>query len=77
MKTIDKAEPGTLSILLIEDEQQEDVCYVMERFRDQEAMDAHMNGEAGKAVGPVMKEMVLSREGGVFKEVAGFLSKDE
>jgi quinol monooxygenase YgiN len=77
MSTIKTAEPGTLSILLIEDVSDPDVVYVMERFENQAAMDAHMNGDAGKAVGPTIKALMKNREGGVFKEVAGFLSKDE
>jgi hypothetical protein len=36
-----------------------------------------MNGEGAKKVGPVIRELMKSRDGGVFKAVAGFLSKDE
>jgi quinol monooxygenase YgiN len=74
---IEKNEPGTLSILLIEDENDENVVYVMERFGDQKGLEGHMNGEAGKKALPVVKELMESREGGFFKEVAGFVSKDE
>jgi quinol monooxygenase YgiN len=77
LKVIDKEEPGTLSIMLIADEKNEDVTYVMERFKDQAAMEAHMNGSGGASVGPVIKECVKERDGGVFKAVAGFVSKDE
>jgi len=77
LATIDKEEPGTLSILLIEDDSKDDVTFVMERFKDQSAMDAHMNGSGSSKVGPVMKECVKSRDGGVFKYLTGFISKDE
>lgn len=77
LSTIKTDEPGTLSILLIEDDSDADVVYVMERFKDQSAFDEHMNGEGAKKVGPVIKELMKSRDGGVFKAVAGFLSKDE
>jgi quinol monooxygenase YgiN len=74
---IDTHEPGTLSILLIEDDQDADVTYVMERFKDQAAIEAHMNGPGAAKVGPLLKELVAGRVGGKFREVAGFVSKDE
>jgi quinol monooxygenase YgiN len=77
MAGIDKNEPGCLTILLIEDDQDEDVTFVMERFENEAALDAHMNGPAAAKVGPLVKEFVKSREGGKFKELTGFLSKDE
>ena len=77
LTTIDKEEPGTLSILLIEDDSKDDVTYVMERFKDEAAFQAHMNGSGSSKVGPVMKSCVKSREGGAFKYLAGFISKDE
>jgi quinol monooxygenase YgiN len=77
LSTIDKEEPGTYSILLIEDDTHDDITYVMERFVNQAAFDAHMNGDGAKKVGPIVQKLMKSRDGGVFKEVAGFLSKDE
>ena len=77
LTTIDKEEPGTLSILLIEDDSKDDVTFVMERFKDEAAHHAHMNGSGSAKVGPVMKSCFKSREGGVFKYLSGFISKDE
>jgi quinol monooxygenase YgiN len=77
MSDIDTHEPGCLSILLIEDDQDADVTYVMERFKDQAALEAHMNGPGAAKVGPILKELVAGRVGGKFREVAGFVSKDE
>jgi quinol monooxygenase YgiN len=77
LKDVDTHEPGTLTILLIEDDTDENVSFVMERFADQAALEAHMNGPGAAKVGPLVKEAVKSREGGMFKEVTGFLSKDE
>jgi quinol monooxygenase YgiN len=77
LKTIDEEEPGTLSILLIEDNSKPDVMYVMDRFKDQASFEAHMNGSGSSKVEPVLKECVKSREGGEFKYLTGFLWKDE
>jgi quinol monooxygenase YgiN len=77
MGDIDTHEPGTLSILLIEDDQDADITYVMERFKDQAAIEAHMNGPGAAKVGPLLKGLVTGRVGGKFREVAGFVSKDE
>jgi quinol monooxygenase YgiN len=77
LPAIDKEEPGTLSILLIEDDSNENVTYVLERFKDQAAFEAHMHGSGAAKVMPIVEDCMKTREGGVFKEVAGFLSKDE
>jgi quinol monooxygenase YgiN len=74
---IDKEEQGTLSIVLIADETDENVTFVMERFDGQAGLEGHMNGTAAKEVHEKLGDWVESREGGFFKEVAGFLSKDE
>ena len=66
-----------MSILLIEDGNDPNVSFVLERFADKKGLEGHMNGEAGKKALPVVKELMESREGGFFREVAGFLSKDE
>lgn len=73
---IEKNEPGTLSILLAEDGSNEDVTFVLERFQDQAALEAHMNGPGAAKVGPLVKEYVVDREGGLFKYVSGFIGKD-
>jgi len=65
---IDKHEPGTLSIILIEENSNEDVTYVMARFADKTFFDAHMEGIACAKVGSLVKEVVELREGGMFKE---------
>jgi quinol monooxygenase YgiN len=75
LKKIKTDEPGTLSIILVEDEKQPDVCYVMERFKDQEAVEAHMKGSAD--VRDKFAEYIQDRQGIFAKEVAGFVSKDD
>jgi quinol monooxygenase YgiN len=74
---LEKSEPGTLSILVVEDESNEDVAWVFERFRNTEAVEAHMNNPESKAVAGVVFPLMVSQEGGLFKAVAGFVSKDE
>jgi len=75
LKKIETDEPGTLSIVLVEDENKPDVCYVMERFKDQEAVDAHMKGSA--AVRDQFASYIQERESIFAKAVAGFVSKHE
>jgi quinol monooxygenase YgiN len=77
LSNIDKTEPKTLSIFVVEDEANEDVAFVMERFADKEGLDAHMGNPDAKGVLSVVGPLIKSREGGVFKFVAGFISKDE
>lgn len=77
MADIDQHEPGTLSILLIEDDSGENVTFATERFAENAAFEAYMHGPRAAKVGPLFKYSIKSREGGVFKEIAGFLSKDE
>ena len=75
---IEADEPGTYSILVIEDEKNEDVTYVTKRFANQAAADANTVGSAEAKVRPAIQNLVKSEEGGVFKEFGGgFLSKDE
>lgn len=77
MDQIKVNEPGTLSILLIEDESDPDVVFVMERFKDQAAVDAHMNNPQTGEVRSKFAEYVKAREGVTGKEVAGFISKND
>jgi hypothetical protein len=51
--------------------------YVMDRFKDQAAFEADVNGSGSSKVEPLLKECVKSREGGEFKYLTGFISKDE
>jgi quinol monooxygenase YgiN len=66
---IEKEEPGTLTILLIESEGNEDVVYAIERFRDDEAIQAHGRGSGMPRIMPVFEDVVILRDGGVCKEV--------
>lgn len=66
---IDKEEEGTLTILLIESEANENVMYVMERFMDDEAVQKHGRGSGIPVIMPVFQEAVILRDGGVCKEV--------
>jgi quinol monooxygenase YgiN len=77
LPSMEKDEPGTLSVMLIEDDTDGDVTYVMERFNGKSGMEAHGKGAAAAKAMPIVGPLVKSREGGVFKEIAGFLSKDE
>jgi len=75
MEKIKTDEPGTLSIVLIEDEANPDVLYVMERFKDQAAVEEHMNASA--KVRDLFAGYIKQREGGFMREVTGFVSKDD
>jgi quinol monooxygenase YgiN len=66
---IDKEEPGTLTILLIESEGNENVMYTMERFRDDEAIQTHGRGSGIPKIMPFFQDVVILRDGGVCKEV--------
>ena len=66
---IDREEEGTLTILLVESEQDENVLYVMERFRDDEAIQKHGRGSGIPVIMPVFQGIVILRDGGVCKEV--------
>jgi quinol monooxygenase YgiN len=77
MPKMEKGEPKTLSVFVIEDDTDPNVTYVMERFADKSGLEEHGKGAAAASVMPIIKDLIESREGGVFKEIAGFLSKDE
>jgi len=70
-------EPDTLSILLVADENNPDVTYVMERFKNKAALEAHMNNPGSAKVREHAMPLAKERDGGYFKAVAGFISKDE
>lgn len=74
---LEKDEPGTLSMLIIEDVNDENALYIFDRFADKKALENHANGNAAAKVLPLTVSLVQSSEGGPFKEVMGFLSKDE
>ena len=66
---IDKEEMGTRSILLIESENDGNVSYVMERFADQAAVEAHGKGSGAAKVMSLFQELVTNREGGFCTEI--------
>jgi quinol monooxygenase YgiN len=66
---IDKEEIGTRSILLIESENDENVSYVMERFADEAAIEAHGKGSGAAKAMSLFQEVVTNREGGFCTEI--------
>jgi quinol monooxygenase YgiN len=77
LPVMEKEEPGTLSMLVIEDAQDENVLYVFERFKDQQALEDHQNAAPAAKVKQSAKKLATSVDLGLFKEVMGFLSKEE
>ena len=54
---VDKEEPGTLSILLLEREETEDVIFVVERFRDEEEIQRHGQGRGIPVIMSVFQDV--------------------
>lgn len=56
-----ESEEGTLSYVLHADNAKDDVLWMYELYTDQASLESHMNGEAFKALGPVIGGLLAGR----------------
>jgi quinol monooxygenase YgiN len=77
LPAMEKEEQGTLSVLFIEDAQNENVLYTFERFKSPDGFKEHQRLAKAANVKEKADELTSSVDFGMFKEVMGFLTKDE
>jgi len=77
IKELETAEAKCLSALFMEDSNDENISYLFLRFSEQRALETHEDGNFSRKLKEQVDGFLASKERGVYKEIIGFLSKEE